>query len=76
MVLPSGTLPQTLDLENFATAKLVQLSLQITPMTVNVFIAGQWTGIVNHMLADCNPFSALALLVGWQEGHPACKKTE
>ena len=21
-------------------------------------------------------FSALALLVGWQEGHPACKKTE
>ena len=33
-----------------------------------------WTGIVNHMLADCNPFSALTLLVGWQEGHPACKK--
>jgi len=22
------------------------------------------------------PFSALTLLVGWQEGHPACKKTE
>jgi len=21
-------------------------------------------------------FSALMLLVGWQEGHPACKKTE
>jgi len=21
-------------------------------------------------------FSALALLVGWEEGHPACKKTE
>ena len=21
-------------------------------------------------------FDALALLVGWQEGHPACKKTE
>jgi len=21
-------------------------------------------------------FSALTLLVGWQEGHPACKKTE
>ena len=36
MVLPSGTLPQTLDLKNFATAKLVQLSLQITPMMVNV----------------------------------------
>jgi len=24
----------------------------------------------------CTAFSALALLVGWQEGHPACKKTE
>ena len=23
-----------------------------------------------------NPFSALTLLVGLQEGHPACKKTE
>jgi len=21
-------------------------------------------------------FNALTLLVGWQEGHPACKKTE
>jgi len=21
-----------------------------------------------------DPFSALTLLVGWQEGHPACKK--
>ena len=32
-------------------------------------------------LTDCNindalAFSALTLLVGWQEGHPACKKTE
>ena len=24
----------------------------------------------------CTAFSALMLLVGWQEGHPACKKTE
>jgi len=23
-----------------------------------------------------NAFSALMLVVGWQEGHPACKKTE
>jgi len=23
-----------------------------------------------------NAFSTLMLLVGWQEGHPACKKTE
>jgi len=30
-------------------------------------------------LADCLQafaFSALTLLLGWQEGHPACKKTE
>jgi len=25
------------------------------------------------MLVTCNPFSALTLLVGWQEGHPAFK---
>ena len=24
----------------------------------------------------CYAFSALTVLVGWQEGHPACKKTE
>ena len=27
-------------------------------------------------VAAADPFSALTLLVGWQEGHPACKKTE
>ena len=27
-------------------------------------------------LSGCLAFSALMLLVGWQEGHPACKKTE
>jgi len=27
-------------------------------------------------MAKIIPFSALTLLVGWQEGHPACKKTE
>ena len=26
--------------------------------------------------AHLENFSALTLLVGWQEGHPACKKTE
>jgi len=29
-----------------------------------------WLGV------DLAAFSALTLLVGWQEGHPACKKTE
>jgi len=31
---------------------------------------------VNHAIRlDC-AFNALTLLVGWQEGHPACKKTK
>jgi len=34
----------------------------------------------NYFLQEINchktAFSALTLLVGWQEGHPACKKTE
>jgi len=33
---------------------------------------------VEENFTDCMPlvfaFSALMLLVGWQEGHPACKK--
>ena len=28
------------------------------------------------MLVCRSGFSALTLLVGWQDGHPACKKTE
>jgi len=28
------------------------------------------------MLVPHHAFSALTLLVGWQKGHPACKKTE
>ena len=34
-----------------------------------------WT-FLRHSIALLNAFSALTLLVGWQEGHPACKKTE
>ena len=28
------------------------------------------------LFTQMNAFSALTLLVGWQEGHPVCKKTE
>ena len=28
------------------------------------------------VVGDYSAFSALTLLVGWQEGHPACKKAE
>ena len=38
------------------------------------------TNSVSALQRQCiqciNAFSALILLVGWQEGHPACKKTE
>ena len=30
--------------------------------------------LIHNMYMLCNPFSALTLLVGRQEGHPACKK--
>jgi len=30
--------------------------------------------LIRRFVYDClNVFSALTLLVGWQEGHPACK---
>ena len=32
-------------------------------------------GVSKSMECDIFPFSALTLLVGQQEGHPACKKT-
>ena len=32
-------------------------------------------GVSKSMECDTLPFSALTLLVGRQEGHPACKKT-
>ena len=32
-------------------------------------------GVSKSMECDIFPFSALKLLVGRQEGHPACKKT-
>ena len=31
-------------------------------------------GPLNGCVCVCLAFSALTLLVGWQEGHPACKK--
>jgi len=32
--------------------------------------------ILNYVEQAFGAFCALMLLVGWQEGHPACKKTE
>jgi len=33
-------------------------------------------GVSKSMECDIFPFSALTLMAGRQEGHPACKKTE
>ena len=33
-------------------------------------------GVIKSMECDVFPFSALTLLVGRQEGHPACKKLD
>ena len=32
--------------------------------------------LMPQSIMHLNAFSALTLLAGWQEGHPACKKTE
>ena len=40
---------------------------------------GVWSSVLMYLFVrglDTCAFSALTLLVGWQEGHPACKKTE
>ena len=40
-------------------------------------ISCSWYGLQCFHVLQCSvAFSALTLLVGWQEGHPACKKTE
>jgi len=33
------------------------------------------TDISSQLLNQILAFSVLTLLIGWQEGHPACKKT-
>ena len=72
--------PQTLDLENFATAsrwcgqqnssdgRACRLHLRRSTRRY-------WTHVAYYTSVDCKlTFSALTLLVGRQEGHPACKK--
>jgi len=42
-------------------------------MSVGVHFGMNFSVLLIHCLYHC-AFSALTLLVGWQEGHPACKK--
>ena len=67
-----GNLPQTFrhlvtrQLELIADCRLVRL--ETTPLNHRIIL-------FTYLIYDHSPFSALTLLAGWQEGHPACKKT-
>jgi len=50
---------------------LLKKSLQ--EITVQYISEGTSNRITTLIHSYCHPFSALTLLVGWQEGHPACK---
>jgi len=49
------------------------ISRQIFFQMPRMIISRKWTLVIN---VRAFAFRALMLLVGWQEGHPACKKTE
>jgi len=61
--------------ESYASAVLADIQCLCLPQAT---IVSNWLDIWTGFLACCDScsFSALMLLVGWQEGHPACKKTE
>ena len=54
-------------------------TLSICPFFYVSYILPMCASLLGSVLVVCFPcqhiaFSALTLLVGWQEGHPACKK--
>jgi len=49
---------------------VIEYNVPLISVSTSVFQPSQ------NVISLINPFSALTLLVGWQEGHPACKKTE
>jgi len=56
-------------------ATLPQSNQELLVVKDNVGRSPGELGVSKSMECDIFPFSALTLLVGWQEGHPACKKT-
>ena len=74
-VLPSGTLSQILDLDNFPHSKLILLSTKLvsgracstTTVDTPWLVTTHWSAITALLL--------FVMLVGRQEGHPACKNT-
>jgi len=73
-VLPSGALSQILDLDNFPLSKLILLSTKLvsgracstTTVDTPWLVTMHWSAITALLL--------FVMLVGRQEGHPACKK--
>jgi len=63
-----------INLNNFIFASAVALC-RILHYTSLLQTTGA-LGITDLFLTNCCAISALTLLVGRQEGHPACKKTE
>jgi len=57
---------KTADLQLWARHKSWQIS-----KSHHCYVRKYW-----HINVYVSAFSVLTLLVGWQEGHPACKKTE
>ena len=53
----------------------IHTRLMISLLKTVLFIQKDETGFICFSLATF-AFSALTLLVGWQEGHPDCKKLE
>ena len=54
------------ELNHFAFWQQIEFCLNRPSLLLTLFI--------NINCCECIPFSALTLLVGWQEGHPARKK--
>jgi len=57
-------------------ATLPQGNQELLVVRENVGIPSGELGVSKSMECDIFPFSALTLLVGGQEGHPACKKLD
>jgi len=61
---------------NLAFGRWAQLATPLDAQQLYTVHDGSVCKFLSYCLyADC-AFSALTLLVGWQEGHPACNKTE
>ena len=64
---------ETANFEGYVTQKSKTLSSHLTLVSADLNLTTIKQTSIEHILQKI-PFSALTLLVGRQEGHPACKK--